>query len=291
VPEGCLESRTITLRHARTAIGIAGLVVVWFGLFPAIPAISDAHAYWTSLRGGWYTTGVATPGAFLYPPPAALVMAPFAQLPWLGFAAVLTAANLAALAWLVGPIAAVVLAFVPPVQTELLWANVHLLVAAAIVAGIRRPGWWALPLLTKVTPAIGLLWFAGRADWRAIGKALTVGAFLIAITLPLIGAWIDWFAVLAASHPLPQKVLLDWPLSLRLPLAATLAIAAGRLNWPVVVPVATYLALPIMWVNGVVLLLGCWRASRLRASPLDGPRHEDDPESPKTAGERSCSGR
>jgi hypothetical protein len=250
------------------ALGIAVLVIIWLGVFPAIPEISDGHAYWASLRGEWYTTGAATAGAFLYPPPAALVMAPFAQLPWLAFAAVLTAANLAALAWLVGPLAAAALAFVPPIQSELLWANIHLILAAAIVAGIRQPRWWAAPILTKVTPGIGLLWFAGRGQWMSVAKALALTALLVVVTLPLLGAWVDWFTILTSSHPHDQTVLLDWPLPARLVLAATLAFGAGRLNWPVILPVAVFLALPIMWVNGAVLLLACWRVSRQSAARL-----------------------
>lgn len=260
------RNRASALRRVGTALGAAALVIVWLELFPAIPTISDGHAYWASLRGDWYTTGAATPGAFLYPPPAALVMAPFAQLPWPAFAALLTAANLAALAWLVGPVAAPILAFVPPVQSELLWANIHLILAAAIVAGLRRPGWWALPMLTKLTPGIGLLWFAGRGDWMAIAKAVALTALLVLVTLPLLGAWVDWFTILASSYPRDLTVLLDWPLPGRLFLAAVLALAAGRLNWPVVLPVAIYLALPAMWVNGAVLLLACWRAGR-QSSP------------------------
>ncbi|MEZ4597157.1 MAG: hypothetical protein R3C32_10255 [Chloroflexota bacterium] len=50
---------------------------------------------------------------------------------------------------------------------ELWGGNITILLAAMIVVGFVRPGAWAFALLTKVTPALRLLWFAVRREWRA----------------------------------------------------------------------------------------------------------------------------
>ena len=55
---------------------------------------------------------------------------------------------------------------------ELAGGNIHLLLAAAMVLGFRWPATWALVLLTKITPGIGLLWFVVRREWRQLAIAL-----------------------------------------------------------------------------------------------------------------------
>ena len=59
-----------------------------------------------------------------------------------------------------------------PVLFEFYLGNVHLLLALAIVLGFRWPAAWAFVLLTKITPGIGLLWFAVRREWRSLAIAL-----------------------------------------------------------------------------------------------------------------------
>ena len=44
--------------------------------------------------------------------------------------------------------------------------------AAAIALGFRYPAAWSFLLLTKVTPGIGLVWFAVRREWRPLAIAL-----------------------------------------------------------------------------------------------------------------------
>ena len=75
--------------------------------------------------------------------------------------------------WLGWRSALLVLAF-PPVALELYHGNIHLLMAAAIVLGFRYPIGWSFLLLTKVTPGVGLVWFAVRREWRPLIIALGV---------------------------------------------------------------------------------------------------------------------
>ena len=55
---------------------------------------------------------------------------------------------------------------------ELSGGNISLLLAVAMVIGFRWPAAWAFVILTKVTPGIGLLWFAVRRAWRPAGDRL-----------------------------------------------------------------------------------------------------------------------
>ncbi len=93
---------------------------------------------------------------------------------WFGSRRRAVAASLGALIWLLGPVVAVFALLLPPVSHEIGNGNIHLLLAAAIVAAVRAPGWWALPLLTKVTPEVGALWHAFQGGWRSVGLAVTV---------------------------------------------------------------------------------------------------------------------
>ena len=73
-------------------------------------------------------------------------------------------AQIGLLAALVGPLA-VPLALTQPVRLELVFGNVNLLIAGAVLIGLRWPALWSIPILMKVTPAGGLLWFVARREW------------------------------------------------------------------------------------------------------------------------------
>src|SRR5262249_57355283 len=96
-----------------------------------------------------------------------------APLTWLRlavFTALWTALNCATLWFLLGRWSLPSLLFLP-IPFEIVSGNVHLLYAAAIVLGFRWAGTWALMFLTKVTPGIGVLWYAIRREWRGPGGA------------------------------------------------------------------------------------------------------------------------
>jgi hypothetical protein len=163
--------------------------------------------------------------------------------------------------WLGWRSSLVVLAF-PPVALELYHGNVHLLIAAAIVLGFRWPATWAFVILTKVTPGVGLIWFAVRREWRALGIALGVTAALVAISLAvdssLWRAWLtDDILKTATGAPLDQFSIAI-PLWLRLPAAAILVAWGGRTDRAWTVPVAATLGLPILWPTGLAILAALW---------------------------------
>ncbi len=79
------------------------------------------------------------------------------------------------------------------VMPELWGGNITLLIALAVVAGFRWPAAWAFVLLTKVTPGVGLLWFAVRREWRSLAMALGATLAVVAVSsLVAPGLWRDW---------------------------------------------------------------------------------------------------
>ena len=139
-------------------------------------------------------------GAFLYSPLVAQLLAPFSALPYAVFYALLALANMGALVYLLGPELAAVSLFLVPVANEIARGNIHLLLAAAIVVGLRRPAAWAVVLLTKVTPGIGLLWFAARREWRALAVAAGTTAVLVVVSFVFApDLWGRWLSMLLSN--------------------------------------------------------------------------------------------
>jgi hypothetical protein len=148
---------------------------------------------------------------------------------------------------------------------------VHLLMAAAIAIGFRHPWAWSFVLLTKVTPGIGLLWFALRREWRALAIAVgaTIGVSAVSIVVAP-GLWRGWLEVLVANAAQPSDLSIPPPLVIRLPVAV-LVVAWGALtDRPWTVPVAAMLALPILWPHGLVVALGAVPLVRQRAAETGG---------------------
>ena len=147
-----------------------------------------------------------------------------------------------------------------PIPFEIISGNVHLLYAAAIVAGFRVSATWALMLLTKVTPGIGLLWFAVRREWRALAAAcLVTGALVVASYALDPAAWAQWLQILSGSSSTPETVGPYLPVSIlvRLPLAAAVVVAAALTSRAWLLPVAVVLAMPVLWINSLAVLAAC----------------------------------
>jgi hypothetical protein len=263
--EGALPA-TWRLPH-QTAIvrvlkAIAAVIVVAELLYvmTASPG-TDAHAYWSASLDHPYVHGMAnTDDAYLYSPAFLQVLTPLRLLPWPLFWALWVAGMGAILVWIVGPvIAAAVL--VPtafsPVFTEVWYGNIVMPMALVLALGLRYPGLWAFMLLTKVTPGIGLVWFAVRREWRSLAIALgataliAVGSFLLAPA-----AWIEWVTVLRANAAAPDPIMAHLPpLVWRLAVAATIVAVGAWFGEPRALPLAVVIALPVFWYASLSLLL------------------------------------
>lgn len=248
-------------------VALALLVAVGFTAEPFDPVGlgpgQDARAYWEAARAvlagrdpyGFGTVGQET--AYLYAPAFAQAIAPLGLLPWAAFLVAWTGILLAALRMLAGP-----LLFAPLLVCtfpELWGGNITLLYALAVVAGFRVAGAWALLILTKVTPGLGLLWFLVRREWRPLGVALGATAAIAGVSALLApGAWASWIALLGASAG-GSTVMgsIPVPLVVRLPVAAIVIAWAARRDAPWLLPAGVVLALPVLWPGSLALLVGC----------------------------------
>lgn len=240
----------------------------------------DAYAYWSTRDGAMYdSAGAGAMGAYLYSPPFAQILSPVVALPWPIFVTMWTAINLGILWWLLGRWSLPAM-LVLPIPFEIISGNVHLLYAGAIVIGFRVPAAWALPILTKVTPGIGLLWFAVRREWRSLALACLVTGAIVAVSFALDPqAWRDWINVLLGSSSTPVTVgpYLPVALVIRLPIAALIVVAAARTGRAWLLPVAVIAAMPVIWINSLAVLAACVplrhvelaRAGTRRAAPVE----------------------
>lgn len=217
---------------------------------------ADALSWWTIDLADPYGQAVGSmmgSGAFRYSPAVAQLFAPFRLLPWGVFVAVFLAIQLAAIVLVSGKRWPLVV-LVPPVLLNLFAGNVDTLMGMAVVVGFRWPGAWAVLLLTKVTPGVGVLWFAFRREWRKLAIALGFTAAIAALSfIAAPDLWFDWTAALSSMARLPQSDLVP-PLLVRVPIAILIVAFAARTNRKWLVPVACLVAVPNPWlVTGAVL--------------------------------------
>jgi hypothetical protein len=234
-------------RPLRLGLSLFGLIALVGTFVP--PHGFDLLAYWSIDLNDPYAGVVVEQGRFRYAPPIALLMAPLGVLPWEAVIVLWLGLQLAAL-WYIGREWALALIIFPPVWLDMVYGNINIMIAAAIVAGFRHPAAWAFPLLTKVTPGVGVLWYAGRREWRslAIVGAVTGTLALASVVILGTGIWVEWFDSLRASQafPVPPDAL-NIPLIPRVALAAVLVVIGGARGWRWTVPVAATLAMPTLW--------------------------------------------
>lgn len=256
------------LRRNRRLIDVAlraayVVVLVIFTILRPIPA-DDAHAYWAVNVADPYTRPVATFDAFTYTPPAALFFGLLGHLPFEVFQAGWTLLIGLALLWLAGPWS-LLFVVIPVVASDVYVGNIHVLLGAAIIASFRWPALWAVPLLTKPSCGVGLLWYLARGEWRRLFTALGVTVALAALALVLAPElWSKWITYLIDTGVAPNVGTAAWipiPLLIRLPAAVLLVLWGARTNRPWTVPTASMLALPVLWAVGLAMLTAAFAVS------------------------------
>jgi hypothetical protein len=241
----------------------------------------DAHAYWAAdLAHPYRHSTVNTLDAYLYSPAFLQAIAPLRLLPFAWFFAVVVIAEAATAIWLAGPVVAAIALFptpLSPVFTDVWFGNISVLIAGVVAIGLRRPAAWSVVLLTKVTPGIGILWFVGRRDWRALMLVAMATLAIVAVSVAVGGIqqWTEWVANLKANAalPSPDRSIHVPPLGIRLVLAAAIALIAGWRRWPAAVPVVVILSVPVFWFGSLSLLLVWFRQLRDRAR--QNPEHDE----------------
>jgi hypothetical protein len=233
----------------------------------------DAWAYWAVDLADPYALPMNAHGAFLYSPAFAQLASLFAVAPWELFIALWTVLLVATLAW-IGDGRAALLFLLPPVTFELLYGNVHLLLAAAVVLGFRWPAAWALMLLTKVTPAVGLAWYVGRRDWRSLAIALGATALIAGVSFAIAPElWTGWIRRLTTETGVGSADAVGGPLWLRVAAGGVLAFVAGLLGWRWPVAIAVMIAQPKIWPVSFSVLVALVPLVRMdRRDPLPGRR-------------------
>ncbi|MGZ3587272.1 MAG: glycosyltransferase family 87 protein [Candidatus Limnocylindrales bacterium] len=269
----------------RIGLTIAGLIfcAVYLIVLLGGQGFLDAHAYWaTDLERLYAGAVVGGRDAYLYSPAFAQLIAPLTGLPFGVFVVIWTALEVAGLLWLLRPLSwAWRVPFLLLASPELVSGNIHVFLAVAIAVGFRFPSSWAFVLLTKVTPGVGLLWFAVRREWRALAVALGTTAliagasFLVAPQL-----WRDWLGVLLSNSGTGGVSELAIPLWARLPVAVA-AVAWGALTgrrWTV--PVAATLAVPALYLHTLTMLLAI---IPIELDPWTNPANRLNPPAPATS--------
>jgi hypothetical protein len=204
---------------------------------------NDAHAYWlTGHHNHLYGVGPGKVDAFLYSPAFATAVWPLTHLSYDVFLPLWIVVEVATFAWLLAPLgwrwAVPLLLLCVPVMTQ---GQIVGLLCVSAVLGLSHPTAWAFPLLTKITSGLGIIWFAARMEWRAlgilIGTVAAVSALSIAIT-PL--AWSDWIHFLLRHGGGSGKFLY-----LRVTVAVLLTALGAKLHKPWVLAPAMWLASPV----------------------------------------------
>lgn len=260
------------------AAGIVVLAAFWL-LAPT--GGFDAASYHSLDLSDPYRVAWHEPGSFVYSPAFGQMLYPFTLLPAVVFEKLLLAANLVALVWLIGPAWGALSLALLPVTSELLTGQIHLLLGVALVVGMRHPWTWAFVLLTKVTPGIGLLWFAVRREWWNLGIALGVTVGVVALSaLVWPSAWVEWIGFIRESSGRvdARYTFINTPLVLRLVAAVVLTVLAAWRDRPAALPLIVLLSLPAVWFSALVLLAAIPRLLQIkRTKAYEGRISESGP--------------
>jgi hypothetical protein len=248
------------IRDGLVLLGIIAAVVYWWYLTSTGGLPVDVRYYWAADPTNLYPhPELAEHNGYNYSPAFELIVGWWRWLPFEVFVAIWRAILLGLLVWMAGPFTIFVL-FTEPVAAEINAGNIQIMLAAAIVVGFRYSASWAFVLLTKVTPGIGLLWFAIRRRWRDLGIALGATAAIAAVSFVLHpDLWRDYLAFLSgglaggASAGVAPYYL---PFSVRLVPALAFIVWGGwkGYRWPVVV--GSTLALPVYYIISTSMLVG-----------------------------------
>jgi alpha-1,2-mannosyltransferase len=222
--------------------------------------------------------------SFTYPPVAALLLWPVAQLPLPAAAAAMSLLSLAALGvvvamlagplarrhglpgWFAGTAAVILVSAIEPVRETIWFGQVSLLITALVLGDLLRPGarrsrWTGigvgLATAVKLYPGIFIIHLLVTRQWRAAATAAgtATGATLLAAAVAPATSWRYWTQALWDTDRVGR---LDYTGN------QSLRAALSRAAAPQAASVGLWLVLV-----AVVLGYGLWRAARLAARGAD----------------------
>jgi archaellum biogenesis protein FlaJ (TadC family) len=157
---------------------------------------------------------------------------------------------------------------------EVLTGNIFLLLAASLVLMLRGHPWAVvLPLLTKVTPGVGVVIFIVRRDWKSLAVACSaVGVVFTLSALLDVDPWWHWATMLVTTGGEGQR----WLVAAKAVVAVVLVVLAERLDRPWLIVVGVLCAMPvILGPSPLALLLAIPRLRRRNRVADDGDAAED----------------
>ena len=262
------NERTVVLGGRQVPVvivaGLIALAVAWLGIvYFAEPwgrlagSGMDARCYWVPDIANPYLHSIwGEQIAYPYSPAFLQILEPIRLLPWQFFMALWAAILMAAMVYLTGP-RLILLGLVFFGLMEIWGGNIELLIALAIVLGFRWPATWAFVLLTKVTPGVGLLWFAIRREWRSLAIAVGATVAVVAVSAAIQpNLWLQWRDVLLSNAGKNGTwAAVPIPFVIRFPVAVALVVWGARTNHRWTLPVTAMLALPALWYGGLSIML------------------------------------
>lgn len=205
----------------------------------------DAHAYWlTGHHSHIYEVAPGKLDAFLYSPAFAAAIWPLTHLTYHAFLALWIVVEIGTFAWLLAPLgwrwAVPLLVLCTPVLTQ---GQIVGFLCIAAVVGMSHPAAWAFPMLTKISSGVGLVWFAVRGEWAALGRAIGAVAAISAVSIVIAPrVWSDWVHFL-----LRHGGESGWVFYARMTSAVLLTAYAARSN-------RAWLLAPAMWLASPVFV-------------------------------------
>lgn len=255
---------------------MVGLVIAWisWGVAAEVRFGVDSHAYWAVWQADWrrdmYDIAPGRVDAYNYSPAFAFAIWPFSHLSWPVFGVLWSMAATVALIWLLRPLGSRwVFPLLLCAAPEILSGNIFWLLALSTVWGLhpapKAAGWWAVAALTKVTVALGPIWFVVRREWRHAAWSVVTTAVVVGATLLVTpDLWRQWWAFLldneASSTSIGSSILP--PLVWRLPIALLLTVWAALTDQKRILPVALVLATPVAGPAAFVMLAAIPRVTQ-----------------------------
>ena len=130
--------------------------------------------------------------------------------------------------------------------------------------GLRYPAMWAIPLLTKIGPGIGILWFVVRRDWRSLGIALGTTAAIAGVSFLIDPGSVGRLGPVHGRErldpsPIPVVPIPGW---VRFPIAIALIVWGARTDRAWTIPIACGIASFALYEwSYLTVWLGCSRSS------------------------------
>jgi hypothetical protein len=250
--------------------------------------VIDSRIYWSASLDALYPAAAWASGdpAYVYLPPLAQLLAPLHFLPFEVFQAAWTLLLFGCLwycagrwSWLLLALGVAGSIFGLPDEVTATFAyslngNVQLILAAAIVASLRNPALWTMPLLTKPTMGVGLLWYAFRREWRSLVVALAATILVVLVSFLLAPhLWFDFAQFALRNGAMNSELpLVPVPLPIRMAMSVGLLLWAAPRDYRWAVPLAAGWAIPLLYAGTYVAIwIGAIRLVRPAVDALGMP--------------------